>query len=251
MLLICLLGSFRLLHAGRPVTLRGGSKGEALLRLLALNPGQGLLRDRLLDVLWPSTPPSLAGQSLNSLVYSLHKHLSNALQAASPVLSQDSYYRLNLEAGIGIDVVHFDQLMRMGELHARAGEQANAAAAYSQAVRLYQGDLCAGTDVQGIVERERLRARYSSLLVRLAEYHFGVQDYEECQEYCVLLLSHDPCREDAHRLMMRCYVRRGQRAQALRQYRLCENILRMEFETEPELATVALYDQVRRAPEAV
>jgi DNA-binding SARP family transcriptional activator len=65
------------------------------------------------------------------------------------------------------------------------------------------------------------------------------------------VLAHDPCREDAHRLVMRCHVRRGERAQALHQYRVCVDILRAAFETIPEPATVALFDQVRRTPGSV
>ncbi|HET7380215.1 MAG TPA: bacterial transcriptional activator domain-containing protein, partial [Gaiellales bacterium] len=61
----------------------------------------------------------------------------------------------------------------------------------------------------------------------------------------------DPCREDGHRTAMRCYVRRGERAQALRQYQMCEVILREEFNATPEPATRALFDKVRLAPEDI
>jgi hypothetical protein len=50
---------------------------------------------------------------------------------------------------------------------------------------------------------------------------------------------------------MRCHVRRGERAQALRQYRLCESVLRSEFETDPEPATKALFEQIRLDPDSV
>jgi DNA-binding SARP family transcriptional activator len=72
-----------------------------------------------------------------------------------------------------------------------------------------------------------------------------------CLEHAQCLLVHDPCREDAHRLAMRCYVRRGERAQAVQQYRLCEQILRAELDARPEHATMALFDQVRLNPDSV
>ena len=50
---------------------------------------------------------------------------------------------------------------------------------------------------------------------------------------------------------MRCCVRRGERAQALRQFRVCERILRSEFDAPPGGATLALFEQVRTAPEQV
>jgi DNA-binding SARP family transcriptional activator len=65
------------------------------------------------------------------------------------------------------------------------------------------------------------------------------------------LLADDPCREDAHRLAMRCYMQRGQRAMALHQYHVCVDILRMEFDASPEAATTALFDQIRLQPESI
>lgn len=50
---------------------------------------------------------------------------------------------------------------------------------------------------------------------------------------------------------MRCYVRQGERAEALRQYRLCESVLRVEFDALPEPATTALFAQIRLDPGSV
>ncbi|NTU64270.1 MAG: alpha/beta hydrolase, partial [Chloroflexi bacterium] len=69
--------------------------------------------------------------------------------------------------------------------------------------------------------------------------------------YASRLLTVDPCREDAHRLAMRCYARRGERAQALRQYQVCETVLRSEFDAVPEPATRQLFDQIRLSPASV
>ena len=65
------------------------------------------------------------------------------------------------------------------------------------------------------------------------------------------MLAHDPCGEDAHRLVMPCHVRRGERAQALHHYGVYVDILRAAYATTPEPATVALFEQVRRDPGSV
>jgi DNA-binding SARP family transcriptional activator len=44
---------------------------------------------------------------------------------------------------------------------------------------------------------------------------------------------------------MRIRVRRGERAQALRQYRVCEHVLRSEFNAAPEALTRDLFEQIR------
>jgi DNA-binding SARP family transcriptional activator len=249
-ILVCLLGGFRILRAGRPVATHG-VKVEALLCYLGLRHDRYVRRDAILEMLWPGRTPALAGQSLNSLVHSIRKSLSDEIHGESPILQQDGYYRLNKEAGVGVDVVYFEELVNRGEQHLLSANLLTATSFYTRAVQLYRGDLCTDTDVRAVVERERLRAHFLSVLARLADYTFSVSDYPLCLRYAERILHHDACREDAHRLVMRCYVRQGARAQALRQYRLCENILRAEYDIAPELRTTLLYDQVRLDPDSI
>ena len=249
--LICLLGSFRLLRSGQPVALRNAAKTKSLLATLALDLGRSVPRETLLQTLWPDTDLDLAGQSLNSLVHSLRKLLSDKIGNEPPVLCADGYYRLNAEAGVAVDAAWFETLVDVGRKQERAGDPVAAVESYRRAVQLYRGDLCVGTDVQALLAGETLRAHYLTILARLADYSYTVGDYANCLEYAQRLLSADPCREDAHRLVMRCCVRQGERTQALRQYRLCQTVLRTEFDTAPEPATAALYEQIRLDPSLV
>ena len=89
------------------------------------------------------------------------------------------------------------------------------------------------------------------MLASLAAYVCAAGDDAASLAYAQRLLQHDPCREDAHRLLMRCHLRRGERAQALHQYRVCVDLLRAAFGTTPEPATVALFEQVRLDPGSV
>lgn len=246
-----LLGSFRLWKAGSPITLRNADKTRTLLCHLALQDHFSVSREQLLHTLWPSAQNGSAGQSLNSLVYSLHKLLGDVLDGAPPVIYADGYYHLNVEAGIAVDVARFETLVREGLRQARAGQHNAAMRTYEQAVPLYRGDLCHVSDIQALMLCEALRAQYLRLLAELSDYYCTAQDYTNCLMYAQRLLTSDPCREDAHRLVMRCYMRQGQRAQALHQYRVCENILRTEFDVVPEAATLELYQEIRLHPDRV
>jgi len=247
-ILICLLGSFLLLQAGQSVALHCGGKIETLLGRLGLQAGRRVPRAVLVNLLWPASDSAQATQSLNSLVYSVHKLIGDALGGAAPVLHEDGYYRLNVEAGVGVDITCFDAWANTGDEQVRAGDLARAAMSYRQSVCLYRGDLAVETDVASVLERERLRARFLSILAYLADEQYRVGDYRACLEHAWRLLGHDPCREDAHRVVMRCYVQRGERAAALHHYHVCEHILYTEFDAMPELATTALFDQIRLHP---
>jgi DNA-binding SARP family transcriptional activator len=121
---------------------------------------------------------------------------------------------------------------------------------YVHALRLYRGDLVESGDqpAHTFLERDGLRATYLALLMRLSDYYFTLGEFGTCLAYALQLLGHDPCREDAHRLVMRCYVRRGERAQALRHYRTVQTILRAEFDAEPEPSTTSLFERIRVEP---
>jgi DNA-binding SARP family transcriptional activator len=250
-LFVCVLGGFRVLRAGLPLAGLSGGKAETLLGLLALRYDVRVPRDTLLAGLWPDTDPALARQSLNSLIYSLHKQLGGALGGAPLIAYANGYSWLNAAAGVGIDLACFEALVRQGDRHRIANDLPGALTAYQRAVRLYRGDLWRGPDLHAIIERERLRASYLTVLARLADQYYAQRQYDACLECCGRLLASDPCREDAHRLVMRCHVHQEERAQALRQYRVCVDLLCAEFAAAPEPATTALYEQIRCNPAGV
>jgi DNA-binding SARP family transcriptional activator len=249
-IVICLLGNFRLLKEGQPV-LRRSSKAGPLLGTLALLPRKRASRPFLLETLWPGDDVELAGQSLNSLVHNLRKLLGDVIGGESPVLVDGDSYRLNVDAGIAIDVTQFDQEVDEGERNVQSGDWMHALQHYTNALAVYKGDLLADGYADVEIERERLRGRYLSVLNQLADHSFHEGHYSLCLNQAHRMLASDPCREDAHRLIMRCYVRRNERAQALRQFVLCRDVLKAQFDAQPEPDTLALYEQIRLDPSKV
>src|SRR3954469_17087604 len=201
--LICLLGDFRVLKTGSEVPLRGAGKTAMLLTLLALGEGHRVSRQVLLGALWPDSEESRGSHALSSMLHGLHETLGDALEGAPPIVHRSGACQLNVDAGVGVDTAHFDALVRTAECRLRAGDARAAVAAFAAAVEFYRGDVYACDDLRAIVERERLRAVHLSLLSRLADQHFGRSEYVQALGYAGRLLAADPCREDAHRLVMR------------------------------------------------
>ena len=243
-----LFGGLNLNKWGKPVAWRGGARTEALLQALAVEHSRGMCRERLLSHLWPDSEPSLASQALHSLLYCLHRLLGDAIDGAMPVVHAGEMYRINVEAGIDVDVIDFEQLAREGDRYWQQGFWLDAASGYRMATDLYRGDLRAFDDDTVLFDRERLRARYLVMLGRLADMAWRERDYSSAIDYASIVLKYDGGREDAHRTLMCCYARLGQRVQAMRQYLLCERVLRESFEAVPEAATRDLYDRLRLRP---
>ena len=169
---IRLLGPFQILKMGQPVSLRAGGKAEQLLSCLALHPRVGVHRATLVEHIWPDNPTTLAGQCLNTLTHSLKTQLADALAGQPPIVHIQSHYALNLRGGVGVDVLEFESAVTAGHRLLSAGSTAAAIKSYEHAVALYGGDLGAGSDVAGLLERERLRATCLTTLARLADAHF-------------------------------------------------------------------------------
>jgi DNA-binding SARP family transcriptional activator len=248
---VCLLGRFEILKHGSPISLRPGGKVQRLVGALAMHPHDGMARETLIDDVWPVTDPVRAGRSLNSLAHWLKQELRDALGGEPPIVRTGARYALNLAVGLGIDVLAFDAAVEAGQRFAAAGETVAAIRAFDHARDLYAGDLTDGADILFLLERERLRARYLSIVAQLAEHSFATGDYPLAFDNASRLLEADPCREDAHRMLMRVYVRTGARAQALRHYEVCRQILAREFDAQPESATYQLFDLIRRHPDDI
>ncbi|MCB0110018.1 MAG: bacterial transcriptional activator domain-containing protein [Caldilineaceae bacterium] len=258
--IIAILGVPRLTIHDHELPLRSGGKSETLLCQMALTHRKPVDRTTLLTALWPHEALDVAGNALNTLTSDLnkksrkvlHTHQSNGNQSGSAnlICHDQGSYRFNVEAGVGTDVEYFDRWYGEGLRRLRAGDTVSGVAYCQKALALYRGDI-GGDSLTALLERERLRAARLDLLTALADYYVEQADWSGALEYLHYLLKIEPCREDAHRQIMRCHVKLGRRDQALRQFQLCTHILQHEFAAPPEPATVALFDQVRLDPGSI
>lgn len=86
---------------------------------------------------------------------------------AAPILHDNGDYRLNIEAGVGVDVLCFDAAVEAGHREARGGNPDAAASLFRRAVGWYSGDLYQGSqrDDTGKVRRlDKLAGSVHSVL---------------------------------------------------------------------------------------
>jgi DNA-binding SARP family transcriptional activator len=96
-----------------------------------------------------------------------------------------------------------------------------------------------------VTTRESLLLAYLDVLDRLGDLYLARHQLGACVALSRLLVQRDPCREDAHRRLMRCFTRQGQPHLALRQYQACADALDHELGVDPDPATTALARQIR------
>jgi DNA-binding SARP family transcriptional activator len=221
-------------------------RGRSLFKYLVTHRDPWPRREQLMEAFWPDAAPAAARNSLNVAVHGLRRAFRASARGQVVVLEAGAY-RLDPAVRLWLDVDEFERHAAAGRRLEAAGELPGAAAEYEQAVALYQGDLLADDPYEEwpVLAREQLLLTYLDVLDRLSGLHFGQHQYGACVALCRLLIQRDPCREDAHRRLMRCFSRQGQPHLALRQYQACAEALDRELGVDPDPATIDLVRQLR------
>jgi DNA-binding SARP family transcriptional activator len=220
-------------------------RGRSLFKYLVTHRDPWPQREQLMEAFWPDTAPAAARNSLNVAVHGLRRAFRAGADVPVVVL-EGGAYRLDQRLGLWLDVDEFEGHAAAGRRQEAAGELPDAAAQYERAVALYQGDFLADDPYEewpGLL-REHLLLTYLEVLDRLSGLYFGQHQYGACIALCRLLVQRDPCRENAHRRLMRCFTRQGQPHLALRQYHACVEALDQELGVDPDPATAALAQQI-------
>jgi DNA-binding SARP family transcriptional activator len=204
-------------------------------------------REVLMEAFWPESPPEASRNSLNVALHGLRRTLRTVTDRPVIVHAGGSY-RINPELRLWLDVDAFDDRVSCGRRFEDAGETDQAMRDYEFAGGLYRGDFMAEDPYEdwAALTRERLRLAHLDALGRLSHLYFKAGHYTACASLCQRIIERDPCREDAHRRLMRCYSRQGQPHLALMQYRACARALASELGVETDPATMELYQHIRR-----
>jgi DNA-binding SARP family transcriptional activator len=247
LLTVHLLGQLRVRLDDVAVDDWPSGRGRSLFKYLVTHRHPWPRRERLMDAFWPEAAPAAARNSLNVAVHGLRRAFRDRAGVEVVVL-EDGTYRLGPGLRLWLDVDEFELEVAAGRRLEGAGDLTGAAAAYERALALYQGDFLADDPYEDwpVTTREQLLLAYLDVLDRLSGLFFGQHQYGACVALCRLLVERDPCREDAHRRLMRCFTRQGQPHLALRQYQACADALRHDLGVDPDPATGALAQQIRR-----
>ncbi|MFC7106422.1 BTAD domain-containing putative transcriptional regulator [Nonomuraea rubra] len=245
-----LLGTFRVRVGGRAVVEWSGKLGRSVLMYLLLSHPKPIRRDVVLDAIWPGVPENAARNRLNATVHALRADLRKVCPGRQVVVYERETYALAPDLSIWLDIEEFTEgCATAARLRPEDGDGHEAAIARHEAARaLYSGDLLEDAPYLDWVvpERERLSAAHVDLLNGLAALYLEAGAHAKCVDTCRQVLARDSCREQTHRLLMRCHARQNQPHKALAQYETCRRELDAVLGMTPSPETHALYESVRR-----
>ena len=210
-------------------------KADALLALLALQPGRPITRETLADFLWTDRGPEQARHSLRQTLLVLRRSMGDDL-----ILAEGN--SLVIAPGtLAVDAIEFE---------ARAASTDRCVLA--KAAGLYRGELLENRapvaprfDDWLAIERSRFAALAAIVLRRLATACAGAGEIEMALAAATRLVTIDNLREDSHRLLIDLLARAGRRAEALRQFDAVTELLKRELGARPDDETIALVRRIR------
>jgi len=211
-------------------------KALAIMGYLSRMSGLASPREALADLLWSGTDRHKAMQSLRQAL----RQLKTAEEAAGIDVVRSSPGHVQLD-----QTLFYSDLTRVQELVERGK-----AADFQEAEELWRGDFLSGyEDIDPefsewlTVERERVRSEISNAafrhLNRISTDDSGLQ----CEAGARFLLKIDPAYEAAHRVLIRLYLKLGQRERAEQQLKACEREMRLHLDVAPEDETRNLFSE--------
>jgi len=223
MLVLELLGTLSLRNETPLVPVSAQQKRSlGLLAILALAGRQGFPRDRIEAYLWPESSAPLARHSLDQTVYAIRHALGSDF-----ILSSGRELRLNPDL-VQVDTWEFEEAIRARQ--------------WAAAVERYKGTLLDGfhfTDSREAeswidAERARLLREYQKAVEFLANVAAEAGDHARSVTWWRRLANSDPLSARATKQLMLALAAAGDRAGAVKQARLYQELVRQELEIEPD-----------------
>jgi LuxR family transcriptional regulator, maltose regulon positive regulatory protein len=225
---------------GKPVTApewQNQKRVRELFFYLLQNP-QGLTKEQIGYTFWPDSSPGQLKLQFKNTIYRLR------LALGQDVISfNDDIYWFNRQIDYEYDLEVF--VRKIDQARTTQVREAKMSM-LREAIAVYKGSYLNEFDFTWVtIEREHLWQLYVDAALELAQLHLEAGNYGATLEFCHNLLAVDKCLEEAHRLAMRAYAAKGNRAAVRRQFESCKQALMQEIQSTPSTQTFSLYEALK------
>jgi len=235
---VYLFGVMSLAVGEQAMPLPNTSASRRLLAYLLLRKDRSHARSTLAGIFWAELPEARARKSLSQALWQIRQSLPDLIEAS---VEEIAIANAN---SIWTDTYEFER--RLSAYLSDAPENLNTTH-LSAALALYRGDLLEGIYNDWVLlARERYNNLYLQGLEKLAKLEKMGKNYAQALGLVQKLLKLRPYDESFHREAMRLYHLLGKANTAIRQYERCCQILRSEFDVEPEARTTLLAQEIKR-----
>ena len=244
------LGRMHLQAAGVlvPAAAFPGRQGRLAFAYLVVHP-RPVTRDELAEAIWGGPGPENCQRHLAAIISKLRALLARVgLGDSDVLLAAPGAYELCLPADVEVDFHAAVAYQEDAEAFLRAGDGERALVAADTAANLARRQLLPGEQAPWL---DRQRANLRLALVRVLEIEVDLLrlrgDLHDARRPAQEAVDLEPFRESAHAHLMRVYLAEGNRAEGLRAYQRCRQLLADELGVDPGAEAQATYHELLRA----
>ncbi len=243
-------GAFSVTLHGKKVNLP--QQAKHLFAYLAYHRGRSLSRDHLARVFWPDKyehSPEAARHSLKVEINRIRTVFTRIYGTEKcVVVFAQNCYGLDETQEMDSDVLTFKALHYALQEQLRVGREVPDKL-FQQAISIYSGNFLADFPEETFnwveVERQHLSSVFEQMADLYSEMLCHKGDHWKAAALCNEILSRDARMEAIHRRLMSCYAQLGMMNKVEAQFRLCCQMMRQEFDTQPSPETLAVYQQFK------
>jgi DNA-binding SARP family transcriptional activator len=231
-----LLGRPRVELNGQEIEARLRQKSLELVALLAAQPG-GMVKDAVLETLWPEGDPQKSDANLRQCLSDIRKHLGYVRGTDMVIERVGELLRLDQD-GVWTDIAAFSEAIEA------AASSDDPTDDLRRAAELYHGEFCQGTYSWSETIREHLRRLFMDAAVRLSDILAEQDEFNAAIDALDRAIASDKYAEHLYRRAMILESKRGRRDGVVRRFRRLERLLSQDLEVTPEAETVALFQSL-------
>lgn len=218
-------------------------KSRALLAILVIGRGREMARDRLAELLWPTSDADVARRNFYSVLSQLKRAISLDDGSCPYLVTTRTSCRLDMR-DVSSDLADFEKLCR--SLMFGDGGERSWEGLYAALREQFAEDLMpAETAVDFIVAaRDRCKVQLVDALVAASARLGGQGEPRGALWFAREAIRRDASREDAYVALMEAQIASGQRAAAIDAYFACRRYLSEELGIDPSPRVVELYRSI-------
>ncbi len=239
------LGDFRVLREGQLISSKdwGRDKTVQLLQFLISNRSRSALhKEQIIDRLWFDA----GDRDFKVAMHGINK----ALEPGRPSRTDPKYivrnglsYYLNTDK-LWIDIDYAEKLIIEAN-NCAVENPSKAISIYQNALSVYKGTYLPNRTFEDWTseERERMQILFIGAYTDLAKLMID-QNPTESIRLTQSALQIDATWEDAYRIQMEAYIKKGNRPMALKTYDKCKNVLNDQYGLDPLPITKSFFDKL-------
>lgn len=216
--------------------------------MLAAERWRAVPRAELIDELWPGEPPPSSDRALSAVVSKLRALLESTGASNFAISNAFGCYRMRLPGNAWIDVEAAAEAIDRAEALVRGGSFRDAWGHAQIACHISRRPLLQGDDGPWAL---RMRSSLREVQVRscecLSEIAVWNGESANAARFARLAIEAEPFRETAYQRLMRAHAAAGNRAEALRTYEQCCDLLSDQLGISPSPETEAVYLEILRS----